>query len=75
VERRSVQDGVAVDAGYMRMQMTRPDGQKGAQYARFLVTMRRDASGRWRIIGDASIRTDEAAWNAAPRAAGLRYDA
>ncbi len=74
IERRSVTDDVAVDAGYMRMQMTRPDGQIGLHHARFLVTMRKDSSGKWRIIGDASIRTDEAAWQRAPRAAGLRYD-
>jgi ketosteroid isomerase-like protein len=74
VERRSVMDDVAVDAGYMRMEMTRPDGQTGVHYARFLVTMRKNASGQWRIIGDASIRTDEAAWQRTPRVAGLRYD-
>jgi ketosteroid isomerase-like protein len=74
IERRSVVNDVAIDAGYMRMRMTRPDGQTAVHHARFLVTMRKDAAGRWRIIGDASIRTDDAAWQRAPRAAGLRYD-
>jgi uncharacterized protein (TIGR02246 family) len=74
VERRSVGSNVAVDAGYMRMQMTRPDGQVGARYARYLVTMQRDASGHWRIIADASMPAEEAAWKSAPKVSGLRYD-
>lgn len=74
VERRSVTGDVAVDAGYMRQAMTRPDGQAGIRYARFLVAMQRQADGRWLIIGDASMPADEAAWNGAAKVAGLHHD-
>ena len=74
IERRSVRGNIAVDAGYMRMQMTRPDGKSGTRYARFLVTLMRDETNRWRIIGDASMPSDEAAWQAVPHLAGLRHD-
>jgi ketosteroid isomerase-like protein len=74
IERRSVTGEVAMDAGYMRMEMTRPNGQTGARYARFLVTMRRDEAGEWRILGDAAMPSDEAAWNAVDRKEGLRHD-
>ena len=74
VERRSVLGDIALDAGYMRQTITRPDGQAMTMYSRFLVTWRREADGAWRIIGDASMRVDEAAWNGLTRQEGLRFD-
>ncbi len=74
VERRSVIGDIALDAGYMRQSMQRPDGQTGTRYARFLVTMQRGADGQWRIIGDASMPAQEAQWNALTRAEGLQFD-
>lgn len=74
LERRSVLGDVAIDAGYMRQVMTRPDGQSGSRYARFLVTMRRSAEGQWAIIGDASMPAEGAAFAAATQQPGLHYD-
>jgi ketosteroid isomerase-like protein len=73
IERRSMMGDIAIDAGYMRQTLRRPDGQVSARYARFLVTMRRGANG-WRIIGDASMPADEAAWIALARREGLHFD-
>ena len=73
VERRSIMDDIAVDAGFMRQTVTRPDGTATPRYARFLVTMRRDGD-RWRIIADASMPADEAAWNSVPRGEGRQFD-
>ncbi|HYI42208.1 MAG TPA: nuclear transport factor 2 family protein [Sphingomicrobium sp.] len=75
LERRSVMGDVAVDAGYMRQTMVRPDGQKGVRYSRFLVTMRRDPQAGWRIIGDASMPAEQAAFDAVKQAEGLHFDA
>ncbi len=83
IERRSVIGDVAVDAGLMHMRFARPDGgalaQPGRpgpkdQYARFLVTMRRQSDGRWLIIGDASLPATAETWAAAKRGQGLRFD-
>jgi ketosteroid isomerase-like protein len=84
IERRSVMGDVAVDAGLMHMRFTRPEGaaplQAGQprprqdQYARFLVTMRRQPDGRWRIIGDASLPATAETWAAAQRQEGLHFD-
>ncbi len=74
VERRSVMDDLAVDAGYMRQQMHRPGGQQMTRYARFLVTMRRQGDGSWRIIADASMPAEEAAWTALTAREGLHFD-
>ena len=73
VERRSIMDDVAVDAGFMRQTMTRADGTASSRFARFLVTLRRD-SDEWRIIADASMPADEAAWNAVQRGEGRQFD-
>ena len=73
IERRSVIGDTAVDTGYMRLTQTR-NGASRNHYARFLVTLKRGADGQWRIISDASWPSDEAAWNATPRAEGLKYD-
>lgn len=75
VERRSVMGDIALDAGYMRQTMTRPDGQTGTRYSRFLVTMRKGSDGRWTIIGDASMPADEAAFASVARTPGLQHDA
>lgn len=75
IERRSVMGEIAVDAGYMRQTVTRPGAAPMIRHARFLVTMRRDADGRWRIIGDASMPAEAAAWNGAARVEGLHHDA
>jgi len=74
VERRSVLEDIALDAGYMRQTLTRPDGQAMTMYSRFLVTWRREGDGVWRIVGDASMRVDEAAWDGLARQEGLRFD-
>lgn len=73
IERRSVIGDVALDAGYMRQTMARADGQAQTRYARFLVTLRRGPDG-WRIIGDSSMPSTEAAWSGAARVDGLHYD-
>lgn len=74
IERRSVTGDVALDAGYMRQSLRRPDGQAMTRYARFLVTMRRGGDGQWRIIGDASMTADETAWTALTAREGLHFD-
>jgi uncharacterized protein (TIGR02246 family) len=75
IERRSVAGDVAVDAGYMRQDMRRAAGaQPMTMITRFLVTLRRQADGSWRILSDASMPSTEAAWTGAVRAEGLRYD-
>ena len=76
IERRSIAGEIAVDAGYMRTEMRRPAGgeQPMTMITRFLVTLRRQADGSWRILSDASMPSTEAAWTGAVRAEGLRYD-
>jgi uncharacterized protein (TIGR02246 family) len=74
VERRSVMGAIALDAGYMRQDVRRADGGAMTRYARFLVTMQRGPDGVWRIIGDASMTVDEAAWTSLARTEGLHFD-
>ena len=74
LERRSVNGDIALDAGYMRQTIARPGGETMTRYARFLVTLQRDASGAWRIIGDASMPAEQAAFDAVTRIDGLHYD-
>ena len=74
LERRSVLGDVALDAGYMRQTMVRPDGQTGSRYARFLVTMRRGPDGAWKIIGDASMPSEQAVFDALKPVDGLHFD-
>lgn len=71
VERRSVSGDLAIDAGFMRQTLTRPGGEPMVHYRRFLVTLRRGAGGEWRIVGDASMPADQAAWDGAARVDGL----
>lgn len=74
IERRSVLGDIALDAGFMRQTMVRPNGQTGTRYARFLVTMQRDAAGKWRIIGDASMTVDQAQFDGVKKVEGLTFD-
>lgn len=74
VERRSVMGAIALDAGYMRQDIRRADGRAMTRYARFLVTMERGPGDSWRIIGDASMPADEAAWTSLGRTEGLHFD-
>lgn len=75
IERRSVAGDVAIDAGFMRQEMRRAAGaQPMTMITKFLVTLRRQADGSWRILSDASMPATEAAWTGAVRAEGLRYD-
>jgi ketosteroid isomerase-like protein len=74
IERRTLMGDLAMDAGYMRQTMVRPNGQRGARYARFLVAMRRDPSGGWRIVGDASMPAEQAAFDALTPKEGLHFD-
>jgi ketosteroid isomerase-like protein len=74
IERRTLVGETAVDAGYMRQTMTRPNGQTGVRYARFMVVMKRQPDGSWKIFGDASMPSTAEAFNAVPRTPGLHYD-
>lgn len=75
LERRSVMGDIAIDAGYMRQMMVRPDGQSTTRFSRFLVTMKKDGDGRWRIVGDASMPANQAAFDALRPVPGLHFDA
>jgi ketosteroid isomerase-like protein len=59
----------------MRQTVERPGAEPMTRYARFLVTMQRGSDGAWRIIGDASMRAEEAQWTALTRTEGLHFDA
>lgn len=74
IERRSVMGDIAIDAGFMRQTLVRPNAEPNIRYARFMVTMRRGADGAWAIIGDAAMQAREASWTALARTDGLHYD-
>ena len=74
IERRSVIGGIALDVGFMRQVVRRGDGEAMTRYARFLTTLQRGADGAWRIIGDASMPAQEAAWTALAPTEGLQFD-
>jgi uncharacterized protein (TIGR02246 family) len=74
IERRSVAGNVAIDAGYMRQAIVRPNAEPMIRHARFLVTLVREADGAWRIAADAAMPSTEEAWNAVVRSDGLHYD-
>jgi len=74
IERRSVSGDLALDAGYMRQSIARPNAEPMIRYARFLTTMRRGADGAWRIIGDASMPSTQEVWNGLTRVEGLQFD-
>jgi uncharacterized protein (TIGR02246 family) len=75
IESRAVLGDVAVDSGYMRTLFAAPEGAPKPMdmYSRFLVTLKRGADGSWKIIGDASLPADTAAWNNAKQAQGLAF--
>ena len=72
IEKRSVMGDLAVDTGYMRSTQTM-NGNSRSNYARFLITLRREGD-TWRVISDAAWPSNEAAYDAVPRTPGLRYD-
>lgn len=74
IERRSVTGDIAIDVGFMRQTLVRPNVEPNIRFARFMVTMRRGADGRWMIIGDAAMPAQGAAWTALTRSEGLHYD-
>lgn len=74
IERRSVIGDIALDAGFMRQTVNRPGAEPMTRYARFLVTMKRGEDGRWRIIGDASMPAQQAAFDGVARQEGLHFD-
>lgn len=74
IERRSVIGDIALDAGFMRQTISRPGAEPMIRYARFLVTMQRSSDGNWRIIGDASMPSQQTAFDALPRQSGLHFD-
>lgn len=74
IERRAVIGEIALDAGFMRQIVRRADGEAMTRYARFLTTLQRGADGAWRIIGDASMPAQEAAWTALAPTEGLPFD-
>lgn len=74
VERRELLgDGLAVDAGYMRQTLSREGAPPQTRYARFLVTLKREAGG-WKIVGDAAMPSTAEVWNGLKAADGLRFD-
>lgn len=74
IERRSVIGDIALDAGFMRQSVNRPGAAPMIRYARFLVTMKRGEDGQWRIIGDASMPAQQAAFDSLKRQEGLHFD-
>lgn len=74
IERRSVIGDILIDAGFMRQTIARPGAEPMIRYARFLVTMQQGRDGKWRIIGDASMPAQQAAFDGVARTAGLQFD-
>lgn len=75
IERRQVIDGgLVVDAGYMRQAMRREGAAETVRYARFMVTMKREADGRWRIVGDAAMPSTAEVWSGLKARDGLQFD-
>lgn len=74
IERRSVIDDIALDAGFMRQTVSRPGAEPMTRYARFLVTMKRGGDGQWRIVGDASMPAQQTAFEGVARQEGLHFD-
>lgn len=76
VSRRRIGDGLAIDAGYYRTEMTRPAGdpQPVTRYHKMLVVAAKQPDGRWLITHDASVASSQAAFEAATPQPGLRFD-
>ncbi|PZQ63676.1 MAG: hypothetical protein DI570_08005, partial [Phenylobacterium zucineum] len=74
VERRQViGEDLVVDAGYMRQAMKREGAAEMVRYARFLVTMKRGADGKWNIVGDAAMPSTLEVWNGLTAKDGLQF--
>jgi uncharacterized protein (TIGR02246 family) len=74
VERRQViGDGLALDAGYMRQAMQKDGAAEMVRYSRFLVTLKRDADGKWKVVGDAAMPSTAEVWNALKPQEGLQF--
>lgn len=74
IERRQVIGAdLALDAGYMRQALSRPGAPEQVRYARFLVTLRREADG-WKIVGDAAMPSTADVWAGLKAQEGLRFD-
>lgn len=75
IERREViGERLAIDAGYMRQAMKREGAAEMVRYARFMVTLHKDADGKWRIVGDAALPSNAEAWGALKPQDGLKFD-
>jgi len=75
IEKRQVLDGgLALDAGYMRQALRREGAAEQVRYARFLVTMKREKNGVWKIVGDAAMPSTAEVWNALTPQDGLTFD-
>jgi uncharacterized protein (TIGR02246 family) len=76
IESRNVSGDFAVDTGYRRLTMAAPGAgpQPAVQYHKFLVVAQRGKDGGWKILRDASLPANEAAWNGARPADGLKFD-
>ena len=76
VSRQILGDGVAIDTGYYRTDMTRPAGEPRTvtRYNKMLVVSARQPDGRWLITHDASVASSQAAFDAATPQPGLLFD-
>jgi ketosteroid isomerase-like protein len=75
VEKRQILDGgLALDAGYMRQALRREGAPEQVRYSRFLVTMKRERNGAWKILGDAAMPSTAEVWNALSPQDGLAFD-
>ena len=75
IEKRQVLDGgLALDAGYMRQALKREGAPEQVRYSRFLVTMKREKNGAWKIVGDAAMPSTAEVWNALTPQSGLTFD-
>ena len=74
VEKRQVlKDGIALDAGYMRQAIRREGSPEQVRYARFLVTLKREPGGAWKILGDAAMPSTAEVWTALTPQEGLMF--
>ncbi|MDO9489753.1 MAG: DUF4440 domain-containing protein [Sphingomonadaceae bacterium] len=76
ISRQLVGDGLAIDSGYYRTDMTRPSGEPRTmtRYNKMLVVSTRQPDGRWLITHDASVAGSKEAFDAATPQPGLKFD-
>ena len=76
VSRQLVGDGLAIDSGYYRTDMTRPAGEPRTmtRYNKMLVVSAKQPDGRWLITHDASVAAPKDAFDAATPQPGLVFD-